>query len=168
MAHSQPGPDIFLDADPEMLATFVQEYVRREDEADAGTHAIIASQLRDPRWLPHQMAEMLLAKPEIQAAVQVLRSVYKPKPIAEVSVATISADMEVLYQEAKNARQFTAAISAKKLQAELHGMISKDITVRVTHSVASMADSELEAIARRGIIEGEFVEVAGLPAVVTN
>lgn len=153
--------DPFASADPEHLATFVQEYVRREGEADAGSLAVIASQMRDPRWLPHQVAEFLLAKPEIQAAVKVLRSVYKPKATQEVSVDTISMDMETIYQEAKDARQFTAAIAAKKLQAEIRGLISKTLNVNVKHSVSTMTDAELESLARRKIIEGEFSEVPG-------
>ncbi len=151
--------DPFLESDPEHLATFVQEYVRRENEADAGSLAVIASQLRDPRWLPHQIAEQLLAKPEIQAAIKAVRAVYKPRATQEVSVDTISMDMETIYQEAKDARQFTEAIAAKKLQAEIRGLISKTLNVNVKHSVSTMSDAELEALARRKAIEGEFTEV---------
>lgn len=169
MGMSQPAPaDIYLESDPDKLATFVQEYVRREGQDDAGSHAVIASQLRDPRWLPHQIAEMLLSEPTMQAAIKVLRTTSKPKQIQEVSVDTISADMEVLYQEAKDARQYTAAIAAKKLQAEISGFLIKHVNVNVKHSVATMADGDLEAIARRGAIDAEFTDVTpatGLPAV---
>ncbi len=161
--------DPFLDNNPEALATFVQEYVRNEDKEDAGSLAVIASQLRDPRYLPHQVAEYLLAKPEIQAAVKVLRAVSKPRAAGAVSIESISMDMETLYQEAKQARQFTAAIGAKKLQAEIAGFLAKDININVRHTAATMSDSELETIAKRGAIEGEFTDVtplSGLPSVI--
>lgn len=161
--------DIFLEEDPEKLATFIQEYVRRDGADDAGSVAVIAAGLRDPRWLPHHVAEHLLAKPEIQAGIKILRAVYKPTVGKEVSADTISMDMETLYQEAKDARQFTAAISAKKLQAELFGLVNKEINVNVRHTAATMADSALEAIAKRGAIDAEFTDVtpaSGLPAIV--
>lgn len=150
--------DILQDADPESLATFVTEYVRRQNEPDAATHAVIAAQLREARWLPHQIGEMLLARPEIQAAISVVQSAYKPRETKEVTLNTISTDMEVLYQEAKNARQFTAAIAAKKLQAELHGMLSKDININVKHSVSTMTDAELEKLARKKAIDDKTID----------
>ena len=163
--------DFLADSDPEHLATFVQEYVRRETQPDAGPLAVIASQLRDPRWLPHQIAERLLAQPEIQAAVKAARAFYKPPEMREVSVDTISADMEVLYQEAKDARQFTAAIAAKRMQAELHSLLVKKLDINVRHSVGTMTDEALEAIAKRGVIDADFTDVtpvAGVPAVVNE
>lgn len=165
-AGSGAGSGTGAGADPEQLATFVQEYVRRESQADAGSLAVIASQLRDPRWLPHQIAERLLATPAIQAAIVAVRKVYRPPETKDVSVDTISADMEVLYQEAKDARQFTAAIAAKKLQAEISGFLVKTIDVNVRHSKTTMTDAELEAIIKRATLEGEFTDVTGLPAVV--
>lgn len=156
----------FLSSDPEHLAAFVQEYVRREHQPDAGQLAVIASQLRDPQWLPHQVAERLLGRPEIQAAIRAARSFYKPPETKEVSADTVSMDMETVFQEAMGARQFTAAIAAKKLQAELHLLLLKTINVNVRHTVGTMSDADLEAIAKRSVIDADFQEVAGLPAVV--
>lgn len=163
--------DVFLEAEPDQLATFVQEYLRYEGEPDAGPRAVIASQLRAPMYLPHQVAEILLAKAEIQAALKLLRGVAKAKVTKEVSVDTISTDMEVIYQRALEARQFTAAIGAKKLQAELHRMVGTEININVKHTVTTMTDAELEAIAKRGVIDGEYTDVTettGLPAVVAT
>ena len=138
-----------LDITHDQLATFVQEYVRREDEADAGPYAVIAAQLRDPRYLPQHVAEILLARDDVQALIRVIRSMQRPKEVKAVTVDTIQADMEVIYHDAKQARQFTAAISAKKLQAEIAGMLAKDINIRVTHTVDTMTDAQLEAIAKK-------------------
>ena len=162
-----------LDSDPpldithDQLATFVQEYVRREDEPDAGPYAVIAAQLRDPRYLPQHVAEILLARDDVQALIRVIRPMHKPKDVRPVTVETLSADMEVVFQDAKQARQFTAAIAAKKLQAEISGFLHKDINIHVKHSIETMTDAELEAIAKRAVIDGEFTDVTpGLPAVV--
>lgn len=152
-------------ANAEQLAAFVQEYVRRENQPDAGVVAVIASGLRDPQWLPHQVAERLLARAEIQALIKIVRGVYKPPEMKEVSIDSISFDVEALYQDAKDARQFTAALACKKLQAELHRLITKDVNVNVRHSITSMSDADLEAIAKRAPIDAEFSEVrGGLPA----
>lgn len=159
--------DSILGGDPEHLAAFVQEYVRRENQPDAGVLAVIAAQLRDPQWLPHQIAERLLAQDIIQAAIKAARGFYRPPDSKEVSADTVSMDMENVFQEAMSARQFTAAIAAKKLQAEIVGLLAKTLNVNVHHTVGTMADSELEAIARRGVIDGEFQDITGLPAVVS-
>lgn len=157
----------FYNESPSRLAAFVQEYVRRENQADAGVLAVIAADLRDPQWLPHQIAERMLARREIQAAIMVLRAAYKPPEIREVSAETISMDMEALYQEAKTARQFTAAIAAKKLQAEVNSLLVKKLDINVNHR-ASLTDAELEAIAKRGVIEGEFTTVSTALTVVNE
>ena len=158
--------DPFALDDPEKLALFVQEYIRREGQEDAGVVAVVASQLRNPQYLPHQIAERLLATPEIQAAIKAVRAAYKPATLKEASAAPISADMEPVFESAMNNRQYTAAIAAKKLQAELHGLLKKEVNVNVTHSAVMMSDAQLEAIARKQPIDAEFTEVGGLPTVV--
>ena len=153
-----------IDADPERLAVFIQEYIRREQQPDAGVLAVIAADLRDPQWLPHHVAELLLARSDIRAAIIAAREFYKPPTIKEVSAATITADAEVIFEKAKGDRQYTAALAAKKLQAEIAGLLKKDIEITHKH-VISMSDSDLEAVARSGVIDAEFKEVGGLPAV---
>lgn len=161
--------DPFSLDDPDKLALFVQEYIRREGQEDAGVVAVIYSQLRNPQYLPHQIAERLLATPEIQGAIKAVRAVYKPVAMKEISADSISADMEPLFESAIENRQYTAAIAAKKLQAELHGLLKKDINVNVTLSKTSMTDAQLEAIAKKEAIDVEFSEVTGgLPSVVNG
>lgn len=158
--------DPFALDDPEKLALFVQEYVRREGQEDAGVVAVISSQLRNPQYLPHQIAERLLNTPEIQAAIKAVRAVYKPIAIREVSAASISADMQDVYQQALEHRQFTAAIQAKTRQAELHGLIRKDININISHRAQDFTTAELMRIAQDGperrvdAIDGDFTEVS--------
>ena len=160
--------DPFLDTDPDKLAMFVQEYVRREHQDGAGAAAVIAAQLRDPRWLPHQMAEQLLDNPAMQAAIKAVRAVHKPRDMSEISLDTILMDTELLFQDAKDARQFTAALGIKKLQAELKGLLNKTIDLNVRHSISTMSDAELEALARKKAIDGEFTDVTNAVAAITS
>lgn len=151
--------------DPDKLATFVTEYLRNEGKEDAGVLAVTAADLRHPQYLPHSIAEYLLATPEIQAACKAARSLTRPAVVKKVSAETISQDMEALYTRAMDDRQYTAAIASKKLQAELSGLLVKDININVKHSITSMSDAELEAIAKRATIDAEFTVVSGgLPA----
>lgn len=146
--------------DPEKLAIFVQEYVRLDGQEDAHVIAITRADLRNPQYHPATLADRLLAKPEIQAAIQAVRNVYKPQRSTDVSADTLINDMEAMYQKCVDERQYTPAISAKKMQAELLGLLKKDITVNVKHTVTSMTDAQLEAIAKRAPIDGEFTEVS--------
>lgn len=157
--------DPFSLEDPEKLALFVQEYIRREGQEDAGVVAVVAAQLRNPQYLPHQIAERLLATPEIQGAIKAAKSFYHPTPSREVSPASISTDMEDVFQKALEARQFSAAIQAKSKQAELHGFIRKDVNINISHRVQDFTTAELLRIARDGpeklleTIDGTFTEV---------
>ena len=49
-------------------------------------------------------------------------------------------------------------------------MLGQTIDINVRHSVTTMADSDLEAIAKRGAIDGEFTDVTpsipGLPVMI--
>ena len=157
-----------IDASAEQLAVFIQEYIRREQQADAGVLAVIAADLRDPQWLPHHVAELLLSRQDVQAGILAARSFYKPPEIKEVTAATIMADAETIFQKAKDDRQYTPALAAKKLQAEISGLLRKEIDINVRHTVETLPDSKLEEIAKRGVIDGEFREVGGLPATIVD
>jgi len=128
--------------DPDKLATFVTEYLRNEGRDDAGILAVTAADLWNPQYLPHSIAEYLLASPEIQAAIKVTRGLSKPMAQRLVSVETISQDMEVIFQRAVNDRQYTAAIAAKKLQGEAHGLLVKNVAVTHTHTTTTMSDAD--------------------------
>lgn len=151
-------------AEPEKLAVFVQEYVRHEGQEDCAVIAVIRSQLRDPRYSPSLMAERVLAKPEIQAAIKAARSFYiKPEGV-EVTQATLLSDFEDIYQKSIDDRQYQSAIAAKRNQADLLGLNKNVVDVNVTHTL-TMSDAQLEKIASRAPIDAEFHEVSGLPAI---
>lgn len=145
--------------DPEKLAIFVQEFVRHDGKDDAAIIAITRSDLRDPRFHPETLADRVLAKPEIQAAIRAVRAVSKPALGSSVTTDSLVNDMQMLYEKCVDERQYTPAIAAKKLQGELTGALNKNITLTVKHSVSDMTDAQLEAIAKRKTIDGEFTDV---------
>lgn len=154
-----------IDSSPEQLAVFIQEYIRREHQPDAGVLAVIAADLRDPQWLPHHVAEIILSRTDIQAAIKAAREFYKPPQVEEITAATLLADAETIFQKAKDDRQYTPALAAKKLQAEIKGLLKREIDVKVTH-IVGMSDADLERVARQGVIDGEFKEIpSGLESV---
>lgn len=146
--------------DPEKLAIFVQEYVRHEGADDCNVISVIRADLRDPRYHPATIAERLLAKPEIQAAIQVLKAVYKPAQVRDVSQQSLSDDAESLYQRCLDERQYQPALAAKRFQAELHSIIKKDAPVVINNNL-TLTDAQLEKIAKSAPIDGEFKTVVG-------
>ena len=152
-----------IDADPERLAVFIQEYIRREQQPDAGVLAVIAADLRDPQWLPHHVAELLLARSDIRAAIIAAREFYKPPEIKQVTAHTLLADAETVFQKAKDDRQYTAALAAKRLQADLLGLSKSTVDINITHRVEDMSTAQLMKIATAGeketIIDTEFTEI---------
>lgn len=145
--------------DPEKLAIFVQEYVRHEGQEDAAVIAMSRADLRDPRFHPVTLADRVLAKPEIQAAIRAVRAVSKPEIMVDITAASITNDLENLYQKCMDERQYTPAIAAKKTQAELAGLLKRDITITHKHAVSDMTDEQLEQIAKRKPIDVEFKDV---------
>lgn len=147
--------------DPDKLATFVTEYLRNEGKEDAGILAVTAADLRHPQYLPHSIAEYLLATPEIQAACKAARSLTKPAAVKKVSAETISQDMEVIYQRALDDRQYTAAIAAKNTQAKMHGLDQTTVNIHHTLSVENMTTAQLMKIAAQAapVIEADYVDV---------
>lgn len=146
--------------DPEKLAAFVSEFLRHESQPDAGVIAVTRAGLRDPAWPPSMMAERYLAMPEIQAMLDMARRFYKPREVKDVSTSSLSDDMEDVYQRALTDRQYQAAISAKKIQAELHSLLKQQVEHTHNITVKTVSDAQLEKIAAGGIVEGEFKEIA--------
>ena len=147
--------------DPDKLATFVTEYLRNDGKDDAGVLAVTAADLRHPQYLPHSIAEYLLASPEIQAAIKVTRGLNKPLATRRVSAETISMDAEIVFQRALDDRQYTAALAAKTLQAKMHGLDSTNININHTYKVEDMSTAKLMEIAAGGIkaIDADYVDV---------
>ncbi len=146
--------------DADKLAVFVTEYLKHESQPDAAVIALTRAGLRDPAWAPSTMAERYLAMPEIQAMIDVARRFHKPRETQEVSQATLTTDLEEVYQKSMQDRQYVPAISAKKLQAELHGLVKTKVDFTISHKIAELTTDELRKIASKGkVVDGEFIDV---------
>jgi len=142
-------------------ATFVVEYLRREGQSDAAVVACINARLSRPHEHIARTAEWMLSRPEIKAAIATARESFKSQvPVSgEVTRDTITADVEDIFKMAKDDRHYPAALNAKKLQAELHGLLKQDIQVTHRH-MAVLPDEELERIAAKAsTIDGEFKRI---------
>lgn len=145
---------------PDKLAVFVTEYLKHADQPDAGVIAVTRAGLRDPAWPPSTMAERYLAMPEIQAMIEMARKFYKPKETRDITTATLLDSLEQISQKAEDERQYVPAISARKLQAELLGLIKTKVDFTVSHNIAEMTTAELMKIASRGkTVDGDFKDV---------
>lgn len=144
---------------PDALSIFISEYVKHFDQPDAGVIAVTRAGLRDPAWPPSIMAERYLAMPEIQTAIQAAQKFYKPVERKDVSQQTITDDLENVFQKAMDKDQYQAAIAAKKLQAELHSLLKQTIEHNHSVTVKTVSDAQLEKIASKAMIDGDFKDV---------
>lgn len=151
----QPGDDALPDRRDEV---FVAEFVKTEDALLACTRAGIT----DPKYPIAVLARRMLGRPEIIAAIEAAREEARREPERPLvpTKLSISADLDRVFEAAMDDGGYAAAVSAKKTQAQLLGLLETTMNVRVTHEVSTMTDEQLEQIAARGagpVIEGEVV-----------
>lgn len=136
-----PPDDTDADAD----AVFVQEYVRSGD----AVAACVISGLRDPRYDIRVHAERTLARPEIRNAIDALQRIYKADAAsAEITLDSVVADMQDVYQKALADGQYPSAIAAKKLQAMMKGWLDQKIEITHRTRVDEMSTEQLERLAK--------------------
>ena len=133
------------DADHDADAVFVQEFVR---SGDAVTACVVAG-LRDPRYDIRVYAERTLARPEIRNAIDALQRIYKADATtADITLESVVADMQTVYQQALAANQFPSAIAAKKLQAQMKGWLDQKIEITHRTRPEEMSTAQLERLAK--------------------
>lgn len=136
-------------------AVFVQEFVK---SGDAVTACVVAG-LRDPRYDIRVYAERILARPEIRNAIDALQRIYKADAAtAEITLESVVADMQKVYQEALADRQYPSAIAAKKLQAQMKGWLDQKIEVTHRTRPEEMSTAQLERLAKG------YLQTTALPA----
>ena len=132
---------------------FVETYVRNGKD---GAAAIRKAGLQDPRYDVNYVIRGLLEREDIQAAIasaeamaQVNRDVsqytreYFLHRLAEVSDRSLEAN------------QFSSAISATKLQAQLLGLLEETVNIKHTVSARELPLAELRALVAKGLNAGE-------------
>jgi hypothetical protein len=125
-------------------AVFVREYVEHGDAMLATNRA----GLQDSRYRLHVTAERILGRPEIQDAIRAERVLQSQQPRRRVEYTRelLMDDMQRISEAAYGEGNYPAAISAKKLQAQLAGMLEQ--TLNVTHRMAvnELSDEQLMKI----------------------
>lgn len=152
-------PNSILPHDEEKDLVFCREYATHGD----AILACVRSNIRDPQYPIAVTAARTLERPEIRAGIRAFETVAKSSEPIEITQASIAADMERVYDEAMNTGDWKGAIAAKRLQADVMGLMKTEITVTHKRSVEDFTDAELMRLAgkKMKVID---VEPAALPA----
>lgn len=155
------APDSILPGDSEQDSVFVEEYVKTGD----AMLAIVRSGIRDPAYSMDIVARRTLERPEIAAAVKALERIERASLPVEITRESLVADMQQVYEKCISIGDHKSAISAKKLQATLCGLLDQKITVTHRH-LNEMTDADLMRIASKGktVTDADYEEIPGDPA----
>jgi hypothetical protein len=126
--------------DVERDAMFVKVYLQTGDGLDACKRAGFIINGYDDRTV----AEYLLDRCDIQEAIKIAKESKGKKPASvDITRESIISDLDAIHQSAMIDKDYTPAIAAKKLQAQLMGVLQE--TVQVTHKmdVTRMTDDQL-------------------------
>lgn len=144
-------------------AVFCREYIRTGD----AKIACVRAGLTDSQFALSVQAEAVLVRPEIQAALEVLRDSGVKRERVVVTRDLIIEELQSAHEKAMAGGQVASAVSAKKLQAQLLGYL--DQTVNINHTVSArdlplaelraLVSGRLEAGETPALIEGNFREV---------
>lgn len=152
--------DVLPWEDPERLREFALEYVRTGSATTACQRARVSnSQYRMEIWTAR-----LLKRVEVQGYVEQYRAegVDKPKMVTRESIAD---DLQEVFERALPDAAYAAAVSAKKTQAEVLGLLEKNVRVTFGRNVEEWSTEDLERELAR--LQGEGV-IALLPSSVTD
>jgi hypothetical protein len=124
---------------------FAREFVRTGNAVTA----IQKSRVHNPMYRMSVWAERLLADPEIQKMIEEAEREFASLPAVqqrhrEYTRESIADDFQNLYEMAVEQGNVSPAVTAKAKQAELLGMMEKNVRVTVTTNVAEMSMEELE------------------------
>lgn len=124
---------------------FAREFVRTGNAVTA----IQKSRVHNPMYRMSVWAERLLADPEVQTMIKDAERELASLPVVqqrhrEYTRESIADDFQNLYEMAVEQGNVSPAVTAKAKQAELLGMMEKNVRVTVTTNVAEMSMEELE------------------------
>jgi phage terminase small subunit len=151
----------FLDSpDAAKDARFVTEYIRTGDKIAAAATAGVL----DPMYAAEDIANMMLARPEISVAIQAARAALSTRIKGGlVTRETATADAEDIMQAALNDGKYAPAVSALRLKAELNSLLEQKIEITHTMKIEDLDTATLmklvNAKARPKQIEGTAEEV---------
>lgn len=143
--------------DPDKDAQFVKLYLQTGDALDS----YIRTGYELHGYEKRAVAQYMLERPDIQAMLKMAETL-KPKAAVEITRESIVSDLDVIHAAAVRASDYTPAIAAKKLQAQLAGFLQENVTVTHRLDVTQMTDERIMELltAKSKHIEGDFTEVA--------
>lgn len=146
--------------DPERLREFALEYVR----TGSATTACQKARVSNPQYRMEIWTARLLRRVEVVGYVEQYRldGVDKPKLVTRESIAD---DLQEVFERALPESAFAAAVSAKKTQAEVLGLLEKNVRVTFGREVREWSTEDLERELSR--LQGEGV-ITLLPSSVTE
>lgn len=136
---------------PDQETIFCQEYAKSGDALDAlATSGIRNADGATTNYSPRVLADLLLQRADIQAAIKAYRTITATVEQIEVTHRSIAADMQSVYDAAMKDGDLKAAISSKQLQANVLGLLEQKISITSRKSVDEMTTAELATIAFKG------------------
>ena len=126
--------------DVERDAMFVKVYLQTGDGLDACKRAGFIINGYDDRTV----AEYLLDRCDIQEAIKLARESKGSKPASvDITRESIISDLNEIHRSAMFDKDYTPAIAAKKLQAQLMGVLQENVQVTHKMDVTRMTDDQL-------------------------
>lgn len=146
-----------LPPDPEKDPQFVKIYLQTGDALDAYTRCRYQAHGYEARTA----AAWLLERADIQLALKTAEML-KPKAPVDITRESIVSDLENIHARAVAESDYTPAIAAKKLQAQLSGYLAENVTIMHRLDITAMSDAEIMKHLTKNAkhIDGEFAEVA--------
>jgi hypothetical protein len=142
-----PLPTIIPGLRREEEVDFCEQMARHGDAMLAAVRSgLCAGVTKDPRMV----AEQALARPEIKAGIEVFKAAMDPAAAVEITRDSVIADIESIFQDARETKDYGAALAAKKLQAALMGLLVNRQMIDVAHhrDPKEMTTLQLEAFLR--------------------
>lgn len=117
-------------------------------------YAAMRAGIREPGTELRIIAQRMIDRPDIQAAIAELKRQNKYAQPIEITNRSIAEDMERVYDAAFTDKDWKAAISAKSTQAQMLGLLINKVEVTRKRDVGELTTEELRAIVAGQVIEG--------------
>ena len=135
---------------PDRLEIFAREYVRTGSLITAVQRAGV----QNPAYRMSVWGERLLGRSDVSDWVEDERAVEAARGPKVYTREVITEDFQEIYERAMSEGEFTPAVSAKKAQAELLGLMEKNVNVTFSAKVTEMPMEALELELKRLIDDG--------------
>lgn len=162
MTHSALNPPVVYDAiERDKDDVFVKEYLRLEGRDDAAAvTAYRRAKYFDPAYPVVVAADCTLTR--LRSKIEAARKTIKPTAMGQDrSRDSVLADLDQVFESALGEKDHSAAVTAKRTQAQIMGLLSENISVTHKMDVSTMTDEQLLRILNKQsrVVDGQFTEV---------